>query len=383
MKLTSEDQQSIRDLAAERVDEVANLAVRICNVPSPTGLERERAEFIAELLRERGYAPDIDEVNNVCARRGNRGGNVIMLEAHIDTVFPPSVEINAFRDGDVLRGPGIGDNSLRVAGMIATLDMLDELGIETDVDLVVVGTVGEEGLGNLRGIRTAVEKYRDDLGAVIVLDGALGRITNTAVGSSRWKATVNGPGGHSFGAFGLPSAIHGLGRIIAAIADLDVPEEPKTTFNVGLIEGGTSVNTIAPTASAVIDMRSTGVAELEELTNQVRSIIEIQPGEGLTTEIEVVGERPAGSRSQDDPLMQLTAEGLAWLGYEPEYHAASTNMNIPISLDISTVCVGISNGGEHGHTVNEYVPVPPVADGMAHLVWLVVEASAKVANGQL
>ena len=383
MVLTSEEREQIRMCARTKVDHVADLAVRICEVPSPTGLERKRAEFVASLLRERGYDPEIDEISNVYARRGQRGGKFLMTDAHIDTVFPPTVEIRAYRDGDILRGPGIGDNSLRVAGMIAMLDMLDELEIDTDVDIMVVGTVGEEGLGNLRGIRAAVKRYQPELGAVIVLDGAVGRITNTAVGSSRWKVTVNGPGGHSFGAFGVPSAIHGLGRIIAAIADLDVPEEPKTTYNVGLIEGGTSVNTIAPTATAVIDMRSTGVAELEELTGRVRSIIETKPGPELTTEIEVVGQRPAGSRSQDDPLIQLTAEGLEWLGYEPEYHAASTNMNIPISVDIPTVCIGTSHGGERGHTVHEYVPVPPIADGMAHLVWLAVEASARIANDQL
>src|SRR5436309_14144119 len=200
-----------------------------------------------------------------------RGGKrdkepVLMLLAHTDTVFPPSTPITVERDGDILRGPGIGDNSVSVSAMISTLDVLDALGEETAVDLVAVADVGEEGLGNLRGARAATERYRENVGAVPVLDGTLGQITHIAVGSQRWRITVRGPGGHSYGDFGLPSAIHGLGRIIAAIADITVPRKPKTTtFNVGVIEGGTSVNTIAERASALLDMRSTEVKALDQL----------------------------------------------------------------------------------------------------------------------
>jgi tripeptide aminopeptidase len=209
---------------------------------------------------------------------------------------------------------------------------------------------------------------------VIVIDGGLGYITHSAVGSKRWRITVRGPGGHSYGSFGTPSAIHGLGRIIATIADLQVPQKPKTTFNVGVIEGGTSVNTIAPSASALLDMRSPDLEALNRLAERAREIIEQHAGSGLSTEIEVLGERPAGERSLSDPLVQLAGEALRWLGIEPRYGSSSTDANIPISLNIPAVCVGVTQG-EYAHTLQEFLSVPPIGQGLAQLVRLCIEAS--------
>ena len=172
--------------------------------------------------------------------------------------------------------------------------------------------MGEEGLGNLLGARVAVERYRERLGAVIAIDGSLGKLVHVAVGSKRWRITVSGPGGHSYADFGTPSAIHGLGRIIAALARLDVPQQPKTTFIVGLIQGGTSINTIAPYATALLDLRSTDRAALNQGADQARRIIEQSAGPGLRLEIDILGERPAGTRSQADPLVQLAAEAITW-----------------------------------------------------------------------
>jgi tripeptide aminopeptidase len=373
----NEHLDAIRNAARTRLDATAELAMRICEVPSPTGHEQDRARFIAALLEERGYAPEIDEVSNVYARRGDRGGHVLLVDAHIDTVFPPGTEINARREDGWLYGPGIGDNSLSVAAMITAIDILDELEIETPVDIVFAGVVGEEGLGNLRGAHAAARRLQPDLGAVLVIDGRQGGITHVAVGSNRWKLTVRGPGGHSFGAFGTPSAIHGLGRIIGAISELVVPEEPKTTYNVGVIDGGTSVNTIAPEATAIIDMRSTDADALAELSDRVQAIIESRVGDGLETTVEVVGERPAGSIPKDDRFVQLAAETIRWLGQEPEFRAASTNLNVPLSLGIPGVCVGISRG-ERTHTVHEHIPIEPIPDGVAQVVRLCMEMTRKI-----
>lgn len=370
----------LRTFARTRTEVVAELARRICEVPAPTGMERARAELVASLWRERGYVPEIDAIGNVYTRRGKRDKKpVLMLLAHIDTVFPLSIPITVERDGDILRGPGIGDNSASVAAMISALDVLDALGEETAVDLVTVADVGEEGLGNLRGARAAIERYRERLGAVVVLDGSLGKITHIAVGSQRWRIIVRGTGGHSYGNFGLPSAIHGLGRIIAAIADITVPREPKTTFNVGVIEGGTSVNTIAERASALLDMRSTDVKALDQLAQRVGAIVKQRAGEGLQTEIEILGERPAGERSRADPLVALAGQTLTWLGIEPEYGAASTDANIPISLNIPAVCIGITRG-EGVHTPGEFIQVPPIGDGLAQIVYLCREAGKLIAG---
>src|SRR5581483_8016264 len=223
MSLTPSELSQLRDAALSRIEAVAKLTQRICAVPAPTGNERQRAEFVASLWQNLGYTAEIDALSNVYVRRGKKGkGPVVMLLAHIDTVFPQNTPLTIKREGDILHGPGIGDNSLSVATMISALKLINDLGWETAVDVVAVANVGEEGLGNLRGAREAVQRYRDDLAAVIVIDGRLGSIVNVAIGSKRWRVTVRGPGGHSFGSFGTPSAIHGLGRIIAAIANLEV-----------------------------------------------------------------------------------------------------------------------------------------------------------------
>jgi acetylornithine deacetylase/succinyl-diaminopimelate desuccinylase-like protein len=378
--MTPSELEQIRTDAGNRIEAAAKLAQRICEVPAPTGSEQERAEFVASLWRERGYTPEIDPLGNVYIRRGHQEHRpVLMLLAHTDTVFPRSTPISVTRDGDILRGPGIGDNSLSVAAMITALDILDTLKIETAVDIVAVADVGEEGLGNLCGARAAVERYRESLGAVIVIDGDVGQITHIAVGSKRWRITVRGPGGHSFGDFGIPNAIHGLSRIIAALSEMKVPQEPKTTFNVGTIEGGTSINTIAAHATALLDMRSTDISALEQLANQARAIIEERAGPGLQTEIEVLGERPAGSSQLTDPLVVLAARALSWLDIEPEYSAASTDANIPLSLNIPAVCIGITHV-ERVHTVEEFLHVPPIGDGLAQLARMCIESGTLISH---
>jgi len=376
MSSTALDLERLRAVAQAHIEAIVSLTWRICEVPAPTGQEFERARFVATLWQERGYTPEIDTVGNVYVRRAGktRGGPLLMLMAHTDTVFPASTPLIIKREGDTLHGPGISDNSVSVATMLHTFDLLDELKIETATDVIAVANVGEEGLGNLLGARTAVERYRANLGAVIVIDGGLGHVTYGAVGSKRWRITVRGPGGHSYGSFGTPSAIHGLGRIIAALADLQVPQKPKTTFNVGMIEGGTSVNTIASEASALLDMRSIDVECLNQLAEEARKLIEQSAGAGLNTEITVLGERPAGARSLSDPLILLAGKTLQWLAIEPHYGSSSTDANIPISLNIPAVCIGVTHG-ENAHTLQEFFHISPLGPGLAQIGRICVEAS--------
>lgn len=370
-----------RSAAAKQALFVADLTMRICAIPAPTGQELERGRFVAGLLHDIGYPAEIDEIGNVYARRGTRGGPVLMLVAHTDTVFPAGVPITVSQEPGRLRGPGIGDNSLGVAAMIGALKVLDDLRIETEHDILAVATVGEEGLGNLRGVREAVRRYQDQLAGVIAVEGHnVGRITHGAVGSVRWKVTVRGPGGHSWGAFGKPSAIHGLGRIIAAIDELEVSSSPKTTYNVGVIEGGTSVNTIAASASAVIDMRSVDSVALRHLVDRIGNIATSAAGDGLGVDIEVLGERPAGEIPIEHPFVQRSGDVLSALGMEPIFEASSTDANIPISLGIPAVCVGISRG-TGGHTVNETIDVEPIATGLAQLVLLAAGSGATTKSG--
>ncbi len=368
--------QRLRHAAEHHIEAVARLTQRICEVPAPTGQEQARARLVSTLWRERGYKPEIDGVGNVYARRRGQRKHApcLLLLAHLDTVFSASTPIIVRRVGDQLFGPGISDNSVSVAAMLHTIDLLDELGIETPGEIIAVANVGEEGLGNLLGARTAVERYRERLGSVIVIDGGLGYVTYGAVSSKRWRIRVLGPGGHSYGSFGMPSAIHGLSRIVATLADLRVPQTPRTTFNVGMIEGGTSINTIAPEASALLDMRSSDVQQLDLLAAQAQAIIEQQAGPGLAVNIEVLGERPGGERSLNDPLIQLATTTLRWLGIEPRYSSSSTDANIPISLNIPAVCVGVTLS-EHAHTLQEALTIAPIGCGLAQLVRLCVEGS--------
>ncbi|HEY0753167.1 MAG TPA: M20/M25/M40 family metallo-hydrolase [Ktedonobacteraceae bacterium] len=379
MAATFLDFERLRAVAQTHVEAIVSLTRRICEVPAPTGQEFARARLVATLWQERGYQPEIDTVGNVYVRRGGKRGDapLLMLMAHTDTVFPATTPIITKREGDTLHGPGISDNSVSVASMLHTIDLLDDLKIETATNLIAVANVGEEGLGNLLGARTAVERYHAGLGAVIVIDGGLGHITHGAVGSQRWRITVRGPGGHSYGSFGTPSAIHGLGRIIAALTQMEVSQSPKTTFNVGVIEGGTSVNTIAAEASALLDMRSTDVAALNRLAEQARQLIMSSAGAGLSVEISVLGERPAGERSLSDPLIQLAGRVLQWLGIEPRYGISSTDANIPISLNIPSVCIGVTYG-QHAHTLQECLQIPPLGPGLAQVGRICIEASEQL-----
>lgn len=367
-----------------RVEQVATLTQQICAIAAPTGDEWQRAEFVASLFKARGYDPEIDDIGNVYIRRGSPSANepVVMLLAHTDTVFPADTPLQIRQEGHVLYGPGIGDNSLSVATMISLFDMLDDLQWQTSVPIIAVANVGEEGLGNLLGARTAVQRYQTELGAVIAIDGNLGNIVTGAVGSKRWRVTVHGPGGHSFGSFGIPSAITGLCQIVVDISRLDVPREPKTTFNVGIIEGGTSINTIAASASALVDMRSTDATTLDRLAERVKQIIEQATGgdSQLRSEIEVLGERPSGEISHAAPLIQLATRCVEWVGARPGYIAASTDANIPLSMGIPAVCVGTARV-ERAHSLEEHVDLTLLGKGLAQLLRLTIESCTLAASG--
>jgi acetylornithine deacetylase/succinyl-diaminopimelate desuccinylase-like protein len=365
----------VRD-ATTSVERVASLAADICTVPAPSNDELERAAFVAAKLKGLGYQDvEIDEVGNVIVRRGTKGGKGILVMAHTDTVFPADTEILVRRNGNWLSGPGIGDNSTSVAAVLTAIELLDQHRVETPRDLIIVFNVGEEGLGNLRGARAATDRFGNDVTGVIVVDGKVGNVTHAGVGSSRWRVTVTGPGGHSFMHFGRPSAIHALGRIIARLAEMRVPIEPKTTFNVGVISGGTSVNTIAASAEAIIDLRSESAEELAKLEVQARSIIEHEgnSGYGITTSVEVLGERPAGALPRETPLVQLAADSVRRIGLEPQFQCSSTDANIPISRGIPAVCIGAYEG-EEAHTLNERVYVPSLERGMVHVLDLLIRA---------
>lgn len=361
----------LRRLAAASVESVCDWAEKICLIPAPSYEERERAEFVAKSFEDVGLHADIDEMGNVVARRTGAGNAAsLMLAAHTDTVFPRGTVITVRRTDAEMIGPAIGDNSLGVAGLLALVGILDSAKVETPGDLLLVANVGEEGLGNLRGIRAMIERFEHELGGVVAVEGHnVGRVTHVAVGSRRIRVTIDGPGGHSWGAFGQPSAIHELGKIIGEISQLEVPCEPKTTFNVGIIDGGVSVNTIAPRASAVIDMRSVDPASLDRLSARVEEIIERRNSDRIKTRIDILGERPAGETEPSATLVRTAIAILKNLGFEPELNASSTDANIPISRGIPAICVGLTHGAG-AHRVEESIEIAPIEQGMAQLALL-------------
>lgn len=365
---SSERIETIKSAARSLTAEVAELAEQICLIPAPGYQEEDRARFVASQLETRGLAVEIDDIFNVYARIPGAGnGKALMISAHTDTVFPAGTPITVQHADGRLVGPAIGDNSAGVACLLGTVDLIRKLDVQLPGDIVLVANVGEEGLGNLRGIRAAVDRFDGEIGGVIALEGHnLGRVTKGAVGSTRIRITVTGHGGHSWGAFGEPSAIHALAAIVFDISRLQVPLNPKTTYNVGLIEGGVSVNTIAPHASAVVDMRSIDPASLARLSDQVEKIVHRWASNHITTEIEILGERPAGDQPLETPIVQAAIDTLAALGFHPEVNASSTDANIPIARGIPAVCIGLTHG-DGAHRVDEWIEIAPLGLGLAQI----------------
>lgn len=363
---------------------VLGLTAEIAAVASPTGEEAAKASFVEELFAREGIAAERDELGDVVATIPGRmpgGGSVgsLLIAAHIDTVFPSDTPLTITRTDDRLSGPGVGDNSVAVAVVAKLQEVFARAGERPAVDVLVTGNVGEEGLGNLRGIREVMQA-RPGIGAVVALEGHnLGRVTHVAVGSRRYRISAQGPGGHSWGDFGRPNAIQVLAKLIAELDAIPLPRSPKTTLNVGQIEGGVSINTIAPSASCLLDLRSTDEMALRRLSERVtRLATRGGRSNGIAFEIETIGERPAGVVAVDSPIVRMAALALGALGLEPSFDASSTDANVPIAAGIPAVCIGLTTGG-NVHRTDEYIDVAPVASGIAQAALLALAVSEGLA----
>jgi acetylornithine deacetylase/succinyl-diaminopimelate desuccinylase-like protein len=286
------------------------------------------------------------------------------------------------RNGDVLAAPGIGDNSLSVAAVAMVKEALRQLELVVPVDVFVTGNVGEEGLGDLRGMRAVMDAL-PQVGAAIAVEGhSLGRITNRAVGSRRLRVTLTGPGGHSWGDAGRSSAIHAMARLVTRLDAIPLTAEPKTSLNVGLFNAGISVNTIAPEATIVVDMRSVSGPALAALVRQAEAAIAAAGSSDMTIQVDVVGDRPAGALPSDSGMVPMGVEVLAALGMEAICDASSTDANIPISRGIPSMCIGLTNGG-NVHRADEYIRIRPIGIGFAQLLLNVIVATEALAAGKL
>jgi tripeptide aminopeptidase len=374
---------AVREVVAPLVSSIVDLTCAISRISSPTNSEGARSDFVAGHMETLDLVSvDRDDIGDVVGRiKGRQTGPPLLIVAHLDTVFPDGTSLEITRTNGRVAGAGIGDNSLGVASVLMLPIVFQKLGIVPDVDVLITGNVGEEGLGNLRGVR-AVMDANPDVGAVIAVEGHnLGRVTHVAVGSRRLKVTVTGPGGHSWGDYGSPSAIHAAAEMIAELSRLPVPTTPKTTVNVGTFTGGISVNTIAPEASFIVDLRSVDDGALRRLSEKVDAIFRA-PRAGISTSIEVLGVRPAGLVSPASRIVRLATQTLESIGISPTGDASSTDANIAIGRGIPAVCIGLTSGG-NVHREDEFIESAPLGDGMTQLVLLTLAVASELASGSI
>lgn len=359
-------------------DRVLDLACAIQQIPAPTFAEAQRAAFVRDCFLAAGLSDvHVDDLDNVIARRPGQGdGPELLVTAHTDTVFPAETDLSLTRTASTINGPGIGDNSLGVAGLLGLVWALEGESLPGDLWLVANG--GEEGLGDLRGMRAVMDLLGDRVAATIVIEGmALGHIYRGGTGVRRYRISASADGGHSWLNFGRPSAIHSLVRLAAALSDLPVPHRPKTTYNIGTISGGTSVNTIARDSELVLDLRSEDPAALDQLERRVLSLVDDHRAPGVRLTAEKIGDRPSGTIPPDHPLVRQASRALHRVGVQAVLETGSTDANIPLSQGRACVCVGLTTGG-NAHRPDEFIETGPLERGLTALVSLVRGAAQAV-----
>lgn len=357
--------EHIEDLDSELLRDL----IEITEIPAPPFAEGRRAEHYGEMLREAGLTDvAIDEVGNVIGRRpGSRGERVIAYSAHLDTVFPEDTDLTVRQEGNRLYAPGIGDNSRGLISVLAVLRALEFADIQTEADLLFIGNVGEEGLGDLRGMKHLFREEAETIDTLIAVDGgSTSRIVNGGVGSHRYRVTFTGPGGHSWGAFGMANPQHALGRAIALFDQNALPitrEGPKTTYNVGRMGGGTSINSIPFEAWMEVDMRSGSQDKLNEIDRVFRQAVamalemenfERQSGPQLEVDIERVGTRPAAEGDDSMPLVKHAVAATRHFGIEADLQISSTDANLPLSLGVPAITMSRGGIGGNSHSPDEW-----------------------------
>lgn len=353
-----------------------DLTMQIQQIPAPTFAEAERARFVHDLFVKEGLQDiSIDNIDNVYARLPGEGkGLPLIVSAHLDTVFPIETDLQINRKKDRIIGPGIGDNTMGVASLFGLLWLLRSGNITLPGDLWLVANVCEEGLGDLRGMNAVVERFGADVQAYLIIEGlSLGYIQNRALGVQRYRITAKTTGGHSWSDYGQPSALHELSKLATQLTAIPLPEQPRTTMNVGRMGGGTSINAIAADAWLELDLRSESPQTLTELTENVEKLVKMANRPDVQVAAEVIGRRPAGELSPVHPLVRLAEDCLRKQGIEPRLIIGSTDANIPLSRGIPAVVLGVTNGAG-AHTTGEFIYTAPVERGMQQLLQFVSRA---------
>ena len=368
-------------------DEATAELIRICEIPAPPFKETVRAEYIKRRFTEIGLSNvHFDAEGNVIAERPGRAKQPnLIVSAHLDTVFPEGTDVRVKREGSRLLAPGISDDSCGLMSLIVLAQALNAARIETEGTIYFVATVGEEGEGDLRGVRYLFTEgeFQSGVDGFISLDGpGTERITTRALGSRRYRLVIEGPGGHSWGDFGVVNPVHAMGRVIARFATYVAPMAPRTSYNVGLIEGGNSVNSIPESASMMVDMRSVAKEEIDKLESYLRRVIELavreensqraMSGTQLRYHLEPKGNRPSGETALDSRIVQTAIECSRTLRIEPRLDCSSTDSNIPISIGIPAITIGAGGTSNNCHTLAEWYDPAGRELGLKRLALLAV-----------
>jgi len=360
----------VLDFLKANVSATTDEQVRITEIAAPPFHEGARASYMKKLLAAAGLRVEMDTTGNVIGEYSGTSQDIIMLTAHMDTVFPAGTNVSVKRDGNRLFAPGISDNGTGLAALVVIARALHETKIRPKSTILFVADVGEEGEGNLRGMRALVDAYKKRLKYVIALDGsATEYVTTAALASRRVEIALSGPGGHSWSDFGVPNPIHAMGRGIARFVAARVPESPRTSFNIGEIEGGTSVNSIPSRALMKVDLRSESEAELAKLENFLRDSIQSGIDEEMSAarergmagnasmldlKISVLGIRPAGELPDNSPLLAALLAADTRVGNRSRHERSSTDANIPLSVGIPAISLGAGGRSGGAHTLEEW-----------------------------
>ncbi|NWF67843.1 MAG: M20/M25/M40 family metallo-hydrolase [Chloroflexi bacterium] len=362
----------------QMVDWTTQQAIAIQQIPAPTFHEQQRALYVMEQFRALGLREvEIDRFYNVYGLLpGQRPSRwALMLAAHTDTVFPAETNLAVAHKEDFIYGPGLGDNSMGVAGLLALAAALKQQNWIPDCDLWFVATTREEGLGDLGGMRGAFDKLNMRITSVINLEGlAFGHVYHAGIAVRRLHIKATASGGHSWLHFGRASAIHGIVELGAQITALRPPQNPRTTYNIGMIEGGQSINSIATQAGLWLDLRSEDSGALQALEQQVYAQIATLSKPDLALTVEIVGDRPAGSVAATHPLVLGALAALAQVGVRGTLESGSTDANVPLAAGCPAVTIGITRGG-NAHRTDEYIETKPIAAGLQQLVLLTLAAA--------
>jgi len=383
-KAVASARKAIREMEAVTIE----TQIAVCEVPAPPFGEAARARMMKGLFERAGLtAVRIDQEGNVLGERpGRESGSWVVVSAHLDTVFPKGTDVRVTRKGNVLAGPGIGDDCRGLAVLLAVARTLQAHPVPTDRPVLFVATVGEEGLGDLRGVRHLFEgPLKGQIGQFLSFDGDGLGIVSKGVGSLRYRVTFSGPGGHSWGSFGMANPIHALGRAVSGIAALQVPASPKTTFNVGRIGGGTSVNSIASSGWMEVDLRSTSQDELDGLDRRFRAVVDSAvsdenqrwKGRGaVTAKVDRTGFRPTGETPPDSMLLRRVVALTDAVGGTVSPSAGSTDANMAMSVGIPALTLGSGGSGRGAHSPGETFDTTGSAAGTERALLAVLAAAS-------